>query len=491
MARRLTPQRGTSTRWLLGVLSLAAIGFATLGTAPDPPATGPNVIVIMTDDMRADDLQYMPNTLRLLAARGVTFRQMLSPYPLCCPARAELLSGQFSHNNGVQGNAWPRGGYYKLDNTNTLPVWLHQAGYETAFMGKYLNEYGDRDVSEIPDGWDYWDASVKRVYNYSGVVTNQFGSETAHPQVYQTDLFDTETTDLIDSYAGSDRPFFLWTSYVTPHLECAVIIPGRTCWHAPSAAYGDAGSYTDLKITDDPSINEADMSDKGQFMQSLPSLSSERLEALHRYRIKRIEALQSVDRAVAHLVTALEDTNQYDNTYLIFTSDNGIQLGEHRWSNKILGYEQSVRVPLLIAGPGIAAGQVRGQAVTMVDLAATIADMTDSPAGRLLDGASLLPLASGEQPDVGDRIVPLEAGPRNSTSDGWLYHGVRTDRYTLLVWRNGDTELYDRRRDPYEISSVAGDPAYAELQHRLGQSLRALEDCRGSDCMAWLDIPVS
>jgi N-acetylglucosamine-6-sulfatase len=482
----------TSGRLLIAGAIVAAVALAGLGREPNPPATGPNVILILTDDMRADDLQYMPNTLHLLGDQGVTFRQMLSPYPLCCPARAELLSGQYSHNNGVEGNAWPRGGYYKLDNTNTLPVWLHDAGYETAFMGKYLNEYGSRDPLEIPPGWDNWDGSVGAIYDYHHLVTNQLGQVTPHPRIYQTSLFDARTTGIIDAYAHSDRPFFLWTSFVTPHQECSVVgrRPGdRSCWHAPPPAYGDIGSFDNLVLPDDPSVNEADMSDKGRFMQRLPLLGPDRLATLHQTRILRIEALQSVDRAVAHLVAELKATGQYDNTYLMFTSDNGIQLGEHRWVNKILGYEPSVRVPLILTGPGIPAGVVRDQAVTMVDLAATIDDITGTTPDRLLDGESLLPLARGDVPDGRDRVVPLEAGPLNHTSPGWLYRGVRTDRYTLLVWRDGDVELYDRRSDPYEMRSVAGQPSYAGVQTRLQHELHRLKDCQGAACLAWWNAP--
>ncbi len=231
------------------------------------------------------------------------------------------------------------------------------------------------------------------------------------------------------------------------------------------------------------------MSDKGRFMQALPSIPPHRLQVLHERRIRRIESLQSVDRAVAHLVSELKATGQYDNTYLIFTSDNGVQLGEHRWQDKLLGYEESVRVPLIMSGPGLPHGVVRSQAVTIADLAATIADIADVAPRRLLDGQSLLPLARGDVPDGRDRVVPLEAGPRDNTSEGWLYRGVRTDRYTLLVWRNGDTELYDRRHDPLQMVSVAGTPTYADVQRDLERRLSELKNCAGADCMQWYNAP--
>lgn len=145
---------------------------------------------------------------------------------------------------------------------------------------------------------------------------------------------------------------------------------------------------------------------------------------------------------------------------------------------------------LIISGPGLPHGVVRNQAVTIVDLAATIADMTSTTPQRLLDGESLLPLARGDVPDGRDRVVPLEAGPRDNVSPGWLYRGVRTDRYTLLVWRNGDTELYDRRRDPFQIDSVAGQPEYAAVQRDLTLRLQRLENCQGAGCLEWYTAPV-
>ncbi|MEJ7629424.1 MAG: sulfatase [Nocardioidaceae bacterium] len=476
---------------LAGALFLCMLGLSALGQEYDAPTHGPNVVLVMTDDMRMDDLQYMPNTLHLLAEQGATFTQMLSPYPLCCPARAEVLSGQYAHNNGVQGNNWPRGGYYKLDNSNTLPVWLSAHGYLTGFMGKYLNEYGSRDPEEVPPGWDDWAGSLQHIYNYTNVVLSENGAVVPHPRVYQTDLFDHRSTGLVREFAGSDQPFFLWVSHIAPHAACSRAgVPTRQvtgrCWHPAVPQTADRGTFLDLTPLSDPSINEADMSDKSAFMQRLDRLTPAELAGQRFARIQRIEALQSVDRAVAHLVATLKATGEYRDTYIVFTSDNGIQLGEHRWRYKVLGYEPSVRVPLIIEGPGVPHGVVRQQAVTTVDMAATVADITGSAPGRVLDGQSVLPLATGSVPDVRDRIVPLEAGPLRHSTPRWLYQGVRTNRYTLLAWHNGDIELYDRQRDPYQVSSVDGDPTYAAVERDLLSSLRSLATCAGPACMAWV-----
>lgn len=467
---------------------MLAVGLATLAKQDNPPAQGHNVIVVMTDDMRLDDLQFMPHTLHLLADRGVTFTQAISPYPLCCPARAELMTGQYSHNNGVQGNAWPRGGYYKLDSSNTLATWLHDQGYETAFLGKYLNQYGMRDEHEVPPGWDLWKGAPKGVYRYYDVTLNQNGHLQSYPRIYQTYLYDHIGRQMVEHESGSDRPYFMWLSYVAPHKT--PITPPHTRyhhgrWYAPPPAKPDRGTFAGLPPITNPSFNEADMSDKGRFMRQLPRLTPHRVAVAHQTRIKRIEALQSVDRAVSHLVADLKRLHEYDDTYLIFISDNGMQLGEHRWRGKILGYDESVRVPLIMAGPGIPHGVVRHQAVTTVDVTTTIADMTNTTPTLKQDGESLLPLATGQKPDTGNRVVPLEAGPLDNTSKGWLYQGVRSDRYTLLRWGDGEVELYDRKKDRYEVSSVADDPAYRKVKRRMLRYLHRLDHCAGKACMAW------
>lgn len=475
-------------RWGVGVaLAVSLLGLSSLGQQHLPPAHGPNVILIMTDDMRMDDLQFMPFTRELIGEQGVTFPQSLSPYPLCCPARAELLSGQYSHNNGVQSNALPRGGYYKLDSSNTLATWLHDQGYDTAFMGKYLNQYGMLGPREVPAGWDQWQGFLGNVYDYRNSVVNVDGTVEQKLDVFKTDLLDQHSTQLVRRLGKADRPYFMWVSYVAPHSACSYPnSEGHGCWHAPDPAPPDRHTFAGLAPLTDPSINERDMSDKGAFMRALPLLTPAKLAQREFNRIKRIEALQSVDRAVAHMVATLKATHQYDNTYLMFTSDNGLNLGEHRWVFKVLGYEPSLLVPLLIEGPGIPHGVVRQQEVTTVDLASTISDMTDTTPTRLQDGMSLLPLAQGTTPDTGDRIVPIEAAPIDTVAPQWLYQGVRTNRYTLFQWDDGEIELYDRLLDPFEMASVDGQPAYAAIEHYLLTKLREIRDCAGPACVSWV-----
>ncbi len=156
---------------LLLLLALAPATAGRSGTAPRrTPAEGPpNILVIMTDDQTVEQMRAMPKTQALLAARGTTFANSFVDDSLCCPSRSTFLTGQYAHNHGVRANGGPHGGYVHLDHTNTLPLWLQEAGYYTAHVGKYLNNYGKSSLAP-PPGWSRWlaltDPTVYRMYDY-------------------------------------------------------------------------------------------------------------------------------------------------------------------------------------------------------------------------------------------------------------------------------------------------------------------------------------
>ena len=175
----------------------------------------------MTDDQTVESMRVMPNVKTLIADQGVTFDNSFVSYSLCCPSRSTFLTGQYAHNHGVWGNTAPNGGYYKLDSTNTLPVWLQRAGYQTIHLGKYLNQYGTRNPREIPPGWGQWygtpDPSTYRYLNYqineNGNLV-QFGNAAAD---YKTDVESRLAVDLISRQAADPRPFFMWVAFLAPH----------------------------------------------------------------------------------------------------------------------------------------------------------------------------------------------------------------------------------------------------------------------------------
>ena len=465
--------------------------------------TKPNIVLISADDMRADDIKFMPRTQKLLGRAGITFTDALSNDPLCCPARATILSGQYAHNNGVKGNEWPYGGhrvfYENGGEKETLPVWLQRAGYNTAFVGKYLNYYGSNSPTEgstgpryIPPGWNDWHAAFGRVFRYYCVNLNENGRFRLHRGEYQTDLYTRISEHLISKYARSRKPFFLWTSHLAPHAGLAPS-PKNMCDTAPGMPTPPAkrheGMFSGMRLPKSPATNEADMSDKGSYMRSRRKLPLDHQLRVHE---SRLEALQSLDESVADTIGTLAKKNLLDKTMVVFVSDNGWLLGEHRAEKKILPYEESLTVPLLVRGPGLPAGVKRHQPVGLVDIPATALDVAGATATKPQDGVSLVGLAQNSRL-YARRVMPIEAGPVPSTQrkyntgqPPWFYQGVRSSQFSYIGWefdKGIEEEFYDLDKDPFQLKSSTADTAALAASRT---SYRALKDCSGPSCLLQL-----
>jgi len=405
-----------STRWIVlaalaaGLTAVATLSGSANGESKSSSAVRPNVLVLMTDDQTVESMRVMPNVKTLIADQGVTFDNSFVSYSLCCPSRSTFLTGQYAHNHGVWGNTAPNGGYYKLDSTNTLPVWLQRAGYQTIHLGKYLNQYGTRNPREIPPGWGQWygtpDPSTYRYLNYqineNGNLV-QFGNAAAD---YKTDVESRLAVDLISRQAADPRPFFMWVAFLAPHSGNPRDADDPSGLATPSPAARHKNRFANEPLPTPPSLNEADMSDKPAAMRNRPLFTPARLAAIRESYQQRLESLLAVDEAVAQIVNELTRIGKLDNTYIIFTSDNGFFHGEHRVAaGKVLLYEPSIRVPLLIRGPGIPTGQRRSQFVGNIDLAPTIVQATGAPPGRVMDGRSLIPFAKDKLLQSGRDIL--------------------------------------------------------------------------------------
>jgi arylsulfatase A-like enzyme len=433
-------------------------------------------------------MKVMSNTRRLLGDQGTTFDKSFVSLPLCCPSRATFLTGQYAHNHRVLSNSLPTGGYAKLDNRSTLAVWLSKAGYHTAFAGKYLNGYASTAEEggplAAPPGWRDWYAdAAEGQYSYFDYQVNhnrrliEFGSS---PGDYRTDVLSRRLNSVIRVHAGSSKPLFLWAAFLSPHRGKAG--EGKDMGAGPVPAPRHAGRFASVTLPMPASFNEADVSDKPASVRDEPPLEREDIERLRQTYAQQLESLLAVDEAVRSAVTALRQTGRLANTLIIFTSDNGYLNGAHRKLLKGLPYEPSIRVPLILRGPSVPAGQHRSQLVANVDLAPTILDAARVRPGRVVDGISVLPLA--RNPRLGeDRVLLLEGAPQ-SESDVFEFVGVRTARYKYIEWRTGEKELYDLKRDPDELASRAGDRAVASVQSMLAGRLRALRQCRGPSCRA-------
>ena len=530
-------------RW--GMVTFVALAVLAVTSPADarPVAAAkdgrPNILVVMTDDQAATDVAKMPNVRRLLAERGTTFANAVDSFPLCCPARATFLTGQYAHNHGVLGNFHPYGWYGMKQRGNILPAWLQRVGYRTALVGKWLNGYGARDAhGEVPAGFDIWrgllDVSAYDYFNFvmnhdgelrswgdpvfarklvefakievipnpsgiAGVIARltdvfgpppytDFGSE--DPEDYSPDVTGRITEGLVRAERRSRKPFFIWWTPAAPHREdVATTLMGREGRDPRPPPRHEAASARQ-RLPRPASFNEPDLADKPSNMRTFaPSLTEEQIRQLQLDYEGRIGSLLAVDDHVKRLVDTLRATDQLENTLIVFLSDNGWLQGEHRIpGDKFLPYDESLRVPLIMRGPGVPAGRVvRGQ-VSNIDFAPTLLDVARARAGRTIDGVSLVP-ALRDARGRPDRALQIEA-PRPLFEDPvpanqWdrPYKGVRTDRYTYVVYtETGEQELYDRRRDPAQLRNVAAEARYARVKARLAARLERLDDCKGRTC---------
>ena len=488
---------------LVALLLLASLAGGA--APPKAPAQRPNVILILTDDQDLGSLAFMPKTRDLIGRQGMTFANHFVPLSLCCPSRATILTGLYPHNHKVYTNFPPDGGYERFDELGheraTLATALHAAGYRTALIGKYLNGYpGEESPAYVPPGWDEWASPVAgspyAAYRYTlneNGKTVKYGSGA---DGYMTDVLAGKATAFVRSAAASGQPFFLYLATYAPHKPST---PARR----------HAAFFPDLQAPRTPSFDEADVRDKPDRVRRLPRLNASEIAAIDALYRKQIRSLQAVDEAVAALVKALQDTNQLANTYILFTSDNGFHMGQHRLEpGKYTPYESDVHVPFLVRGPGVPAGTVSSALTASVDLAPTIAGLAGTKLAAEPDGRSLVPLLHGQTPAGWRQVVLLEQFPfppappgkdktleppdlqdETAASDYPAHTGVRAAAFKLVEYGTGEREIYDLRRDPDELSNLRSRISRSWM-NQIAQLARDLASCAGEDCRQIESRPV-
>jgi arylsulfatase A-like enzyme len=475
---------------LAAVLALALLASA----APALAAQKPNVVVVMTDDQDFRSMPVMPQTRNLIAKRGTTFATSIVSFPLCCPSRATYLTGQYAHNHGVKWNFFPEGGYEKLKQAETLPVWLRRAGYRTIHIGKFLNQTGVRDAKEVPKGWDDWHGGVDpTTYDYYGYTLNNNGVLRTYgrgTKDYATDVYAGLAEKAIRDARKAGKPFFLNIAPLAPHT--VAVNSGASKEGTPALpAPRDAGVFAQASLPRYPNFNEADMSDKPALGAFFSLMTDDQIASLTDHYRGRMGSLLAVDDLVTRVVNSLKKAGVYGNTDIIFTSDNGWILGEHRLRDpitedgrasgvKYLPYEGSSRVPLMAAGPDFPVGKTVNGVVVNADLAPTIADIAGAHPKLAEDGISLL-RALRTPSMLAGRGVLLEAfsNPRGTPP----YTSIRTERYRYDIGEVAGSEgLYDLKRDPWELDSRHDDPRYAAIKKILIAKLAKLKNCKGVKC---------
>jgi len=463
-------------------LALALVlGACSASPQPSQPQSRPNVVVLLTDDQTIESMRVMAGVRAELAAAGTTFNRSFVSNPLCCPSRATLYTGQYTHNHGVIGNRPPEGGYGRLDKSEWLPLWLQRAGYHTVHIGKFMNRYGqDSPPTEVPPGWSEWYTSVDpSTYRFRGYLLNENGVVRGYDR-YSTDEYSDRAVEAVARLAPSSEPFFLSVAWLAPHSGGPrdPDDPQGLVTPMPAARHRDL--FAGEPLPRSPAFNEADVSDKPSFIRRRPRLSPERVAAVQENYQQELESLLAVDEGVVRVVDALRATGELDDTLIVFTSDNGFFHGEHRVPyGKVMVYEPSIRVPLIMRGPGVPAGARRRQLVTNADLAPTILEAAGArPAGRVPDGRSLFPLLEDRGLAWGRELL-VEGAPGIQAV---AYAALRNERFVYAEHDNGERELYDLRSDPHQLDSVEGDPAYADVEAGLAERLAALQICSGEQC---------
>jgi arylsulfatase A-like enzyme len=441
----------------------------------------PNIVLILTDDQTPYDLRWMPITRRLLGSAGMTFTHALSPHPLCCPARAELLTGQYAQNNGVQHNGGPYGGFKRLDDSSTIATWLSAAGYRTAFLGKYLNGYEVAPTRQR--GWDDWDALTAGVYSFRDFTL--YNDRADQPAVfkdsYLTDVLTERADRTIRDFAATGDPFFVWIGNVAPHR--ALRDPVQHIWGPPLPAPRHEGMFPGAQPPSlaKPSFNEVDIADQPADLRTRAPADPDAVRYLFR---ERIRSLQAVDESVASLVATLDDVGELDNTWIFFVSDNGYSLGEHRYEGKNLLTSEPMAVPLVVRGPGVAPGTWSRRPVTLVDLPVTFAAIAGARPTITVDGSSFLGLLTGHpEPWRDTQLVQTGSDDATGRAPGWAWRGVATGRWTYGRQMNtGERQLYDHAADPFELVNLAGHRAYGRVIAELERRAELLRDCSGATC---------
>ncbi|MGH2614506.1 MAG: sulfatase family protein [Thermomicrobiales bacterium] len=453
---------------------------------PNPPPTGPpDILVIYVDDMREDDFLALSRTRALLAGEGATYPNYFMTTPLCGPSRASFFRGQYAHNTGVRSNQDGYAVFNGID-SSTIATWLRDAdpSYRTAHVGKHINGYRAAQ-GQIGPGWTDWIVPVPvAFYDYT---LNVNGTSEAHgdrPQHYLTDVMARKARNIVAT-TPAETPLFMYFAPKAPH--------------GPSTpADRHEGSFADAELDKDkPSFNEADMSDKPDYMQRDP-LSQADINALERSNQLRLESLLAVDEAIESLVATLGQAGRLEQTYIFFVTDNGYLLGEHRRTAKNVPYEEVIRMSMLLRGPGVRRG-VNNAMVTNIDLAPTIAALAGVAPPGFVDGRSLVPtfggagnsrqaillemFPPGPQADPEEEAIPAEARLLAVQAEpASTRRAIRTDDWVYVEHGTGERELYNLRDDPFQLESLHADPGQSERMQDFSAWLATLRNCSAASC---------
>lgn len=457
------------------LLSLSVIVLIQLPSALGAAVASrpPNILFIMSDDHAAhavsaygSQINQTPNIDRI-AASGTRFSNCFAVNSICTPSRAAILTGKYSHINGVTV-------FNRFDGSQPhVAKMLRQAGYQTAIIGKW-------HLFSDPTGFDYWNI-LPGQGRYQNPVMIEMG-KTNVIKGYVTDVI----TDLSIQFLknrDTTKPFLLLTHHKAPHRE----------W-TPDAKH--AQMYDDADIPEPATFNddykgrshaaaEATMQigrdlKKSDVKADPPAGLSD--EALKKWNYQRyikdyLRCIASVDDNVGRLLDYLEQSGLSTNTIVIYTSDQGFFLGDHGWFDKRFMYEESLRMPFLASYPGvIKPGTVTDGMTLNVDFAPTFLELAGVKVPPEIQGRSIVPLLRGEHPNDWRTSMYYRYYLYPQDHRVQPHYGVRNGRYKLIYFNKLDEwELFDLQKDPRELKNVYADPAYSDTVKQMKIELAALK----------------
>jgi arylsulfatase A-like enzyme len=463
-------------------VALAALALVTLGAPGASAAPRPSIVMILSDDEDLASHRVMAQTKALIADQGVVLANYFVTNAFCCPSRTTILRGQYAHNHRIEGNDPPAGGFAKFKalqlDQSTVATWLRDAGYRTAFMGKLMNGYEPEVDLPLP-GWDEWYGIGGRFTNFDYTLNEngrlvRYGNR---PEDHLTDVLARKAAEVIRS-TPADQPLFLLVAPYDPHSPA-------------HPAPRHAGLYADEPLPASPSFDEADVSDKPSYVAGQKRLEPWQIEAVTRHNRERLRALRAIDDLVATIFGALEDSGRLEATYVVYTSDNGFHMGQHRlFIGKTTAYEEDIRVPMAIRGPGLPKGTTLQPMVLNNDLGPTFATIAGVVPPSFIDGRNFLGLfAKPDQPWRRSFLIGRRQTETHELAGTAIIDGLRTARHTYVEYGTGERELYDLAADPFQLDNLAAkaDPVLLEA---MAARLVELKNCAGPTCRILEDLPV-
>jgi arylsulfatase A-like enzyme len=464
------------------LFSIVALAASPHSAAQNQPSTKrPNIVFIMTDDHAAHAISAYgsrlirtPNIDRL-AKEGMKFENSFVTNSICAPSRAAILTGKYSHINGVPV-------FNHIDGSQPmLQKYLQQAGYHTGVVGKWHLGGNDpkRPDDGKPAGFDYWNI-LPGQGSYFDPVMIEMG-ERKKLTGYTTDVITDVAIDFLKN-RPREKPFFLMYHHKAPHRNWQpaekyrkqfenVTLPEPATFNDDYKGKSDAARQATMRI-------DRDLNDNDLKMKPPEGLSGQDLKKwkYQRYMRDYLACVQAVDDNVGRFLDWLDKNGLAENTIVIYTSDQGFFLGEHNFFDKRFMYEESLRMPFLIRWPGkIKPGSVSKGMILNVDFAPTLLEAAGLKAPADMQGRSFRPLLEGKTPRDWRAAMYYRyyhPGHHNVAA----HYGVRTDRYKLIYFNKLDQwELYDLRKDPREMRNVYGAPAYAKIVEDLKKELYRLK----------------